>query len=194
MTRAQLEHIIRAAGAIAGDDDMLVVGSQSLLGQFPEAPEEFLISLEADVVPLEHPERSDLIDAALGDGSWFERTYGYFAHGVGLETSILPAGRRSRLIPVFSENTSGVRWWCLEVHDPALAKLAAGRPQDLDFVGALVSRKMAKPGLLRSRADGMASSEGAQGLLLARLKQWLGLPSCAIIPPTQLARPHGGSS
>ena len=79
MTRAQLEHIIRAAGAIAEDDDILIVGSQSLLGQFPDAPTEFVISLKADVVPLQHPERSDLIDAALGDGSRFERTYGYFA-------------------------------------------------------------------------------------------------------------------
>ncbi len=51
MTGAQLDYIIRAAGAIAGDDDMLIVGSQPQLGQFPEAPAEFLISL-GDVVPL----------------------------------------------------------------------------------------------------------------------------------------------
>ena len=74
MIRAQLEHIIPATDSVAGDDDILVVGSQSLLEQFPDAPEEFLISLEADVVPLQHLERSDLIDAAIGDGSQFEVT------------------------------------------------------------------------------------------------------------------------
>lgn len=172
MTRAQLEHIIRAAGSIAEDDDILIVSSQSLLGQFPNAPAEFLISIEADVVPLQHPERSDLIDAALGDGSRFERTYGYFAHGVGLETSILPADWRSRLIPVFNENTRGVRGWCLEVHDLALAKLAAGRPKDLEFVEALVNQKMADPCLLQSRADSMDLADEAQALLPARLRKW----------------------
>jgi hypothetical protein len=36
MTRADLEHIIRAAGAIADDADLIVVGSQAIPGQFPD--------------------------------------------------------------------------------------------------------------------------------------------------------------
>jgi hypothetical protein len=35
MTRAQLEHLIRAAAVIADDDTIVIVGSQSVLGQFP---------------------------------------------------------------------------------------------------------------------------------------------------------------
>jgi len=31
MTREQLEHILRAASAIAGEPDVLVIGSQSVL-------------------------------------------------------------------------------------------------------------------------------------------------------------------
>lgn len=38
MTRLQLEHVIRAAGTIADDDDIVVIGSQAILGQFPAAP------------------------------------------------------------------------------------------------------------------------------------------------------------
>jgi hypothetical protein len=63
MTRAQLEHIIRTAGAIAGVADLVVIGSQAVLGQFPDAPEEFLVPNEADVYPSFHPGRIDLIDA-----------------------------------------------------------------------------------------------------------------------------------
>jgi hypothetical protein len=38
MSRIELEHIIRTAGAIADVDELIVIGSQSILGQFPNAP------------------------------------------------------------------------------------------------------------------------------------------------------------
>jgi hypothetical protein len=38
MEREQLEHLIRAASAIVNNHDLVVVGSQSILGQFPDAP------------------------------------------------------------------------------------------------------------------------------------------------------------
>jgi len=40
VARAQLEHIIRAAGTIADDSDVVVIGSQAILGEFPNAPAE----------------------------------------------------------------------------------------------------------------------------------------------------------
>jgi hypothetical protein len=49
MTRAQLELIIHAAGTFANVDDIIVVGSQAVLGEFPESPDELLVSIEADV-------------------------------------------------------------------------------------------------------------------------------------------------
>jgi hypothetical protein len=64
MTRAELEHVIRAAADIAADDDIVIVGSQSILGQFPDAPPELRVSVEADVFPRHHPERADLIDGS----------------------------------------------------------------------------------------------------------------------------------
>src|SRR6185295_12382304 len=38
MTRDQLEHIIRASGTIADVADIIVIGSQAVLGQFPHVP------------------------------------------------------------------------------------------------------------------------------------------------------------
>jgi hypothetical protein len=38
MTRAELEHVIRAAGSIAEVEDLVVIGSQAVLGEFPDAP------------------------------------------------------------------------------------------------------------------------------------------------------------
>ena len=89
MTRAQLEHVIRAAGTIADVEDVVVIGSQAVL-----------LSNEADVFPHEHTERTDLIDSTIGEGSPFERAFGYYAHGVDETTAILPQGWRDRLILV----------------------------------------------------------------------------------------------
>jgi hypothetical protein len=50
VTRAQLEHILRAASTIAEDDEIIVIGSHPILGQFPNAPEELLVSNEADAL------------------------------------------------------------------------------------------------------------------------------------------------
>lgn len=151
MTRAELEHVIRAACQIA-DDDVVVVGSQAILGQFPDAPAGLLVSNEADVFPGKHPERSDLIDGSIGEGSPFHETYGYYAQGVGPETAILPAGWKERLVPVRQAAGTG---WCLEVHDLLLAKAAAGREKDLAFLGEALSHGLASRQTLVERCDAL---------------------------------------
>ena len=151
MTRAQLEHIIRAAGTIADDNDVVVIGSQAILGEFPNAPAELLVSNEADVYPRAHTERSDLIDGTIGEGSPFQREFGYYAHGVDETTAVLPDGWRERLILITGENTRFVRGWCLEVHDLAIAKYAAGREKDLDFTASLARHEMVSREVLCQR-------------------------------------------
>lgn len=39
MKLEQLEHIIRAAAVIADDDELIIIGSQAILGAYPQAPE-----------------------------------------------------------------------------------------------------------------------------------------------------------
>ncbi len=153
MTRAQLEHIIRAAGAIADTQDLVVIGSQAVLGQFPDAPAALLVSSEADVFPRNNPGRSELIDGSIGEGSPFQREFGYYAHGVDETTAILPAGWRDRLILVAGENTRFVKGWCLEIHDLAISKYAAGREKDLDFTKALARHAMVSREVLEQRVD-----------------------------------------
>jgi hypothetical protein len=67
--RHQLEHIIRAAAGITGAPEFVIIGSQTLLGQFPQAPDELLVSIEADLFSLRAPEDNDLIDGSIGEGS-----------------------------------------------------------------------------------------------------------------------------
>ena len=80
MERSQLEHLIRAASAIADDYELVVIGSQSILGTIPFPPESLI--------------------ASIGEGAPFEQEFGYYAQGVGPETAVLPSGWEQRLVKV----------------------------------------------------------------------------------------------
>lgn len=151
MNRQQLEHVIRAAGDIANDDDIVVIGSQSILASHPDAPQVLLASTEADVYPRNHPERADLIDGCIGEGSPFHETYGYYAQGVGETTAILPSGWKDRLVGLRNDNTRGVTGWCLDPHDLVVAKTIAGRDKDLVFLRAAVDAGLVQVELLLAR-------------------------------------------
>ncbi|MGH9322457.1 MAG: DUF6036 family nucleotidyltransferase [Vicinamibacteria bacterium] len=153
MKRQELEHIIRAAAEIADDSEIIVIGSQAILGTFPEAPPELLVSTEADVYPKTHRDRADLIDGSIGEGSPFHDTYGYYAQGVDETTAILPAGWEKRLVPVRNENTRGKTGWCLEPHDLVVSKTIAGREKDLLFLEGAARHGLVDRKTLLSRLD-----------------------------------------
>lgn len=136
MRRDEFEHVIRAVADIV-KDELVVIGSQAVLAQHPDAPASLLKSIEIDLFPRNDPERSAEIDGAIGDGSQFHATYGYYAHGVGPETVYAPAGWQDRLVKIersaIRQKDGTVVAWCLEAHDLVLAKLAAGRPHDFEF-------------------------------------------------------------
>lgn len=142
MKRSELEHIIRASGEIADDDEIVIIGSQAILGQFPNAPVRLLMSMEADIYPKNNPEKADKVDGAIGESSSFHELHGYYAQGVGERTATLPKDWESRLIVVNNENTNGITGYCLEVHDLAISKITALRPKDLEFVQELVRHDM----------------------------------------------------
>lgn len=151
MTREQLEHLIRAASVICDDDTIVVIGSQAILGQFPDAPEAMRVSIEADLFPLHHPERMEVIDGSIGELSPFHDTFGYYAQGVGEETACLPQGWKDRLVAIENENTRGARGLCLEVYDLLVAKMIAGRDKDFDFLREAVRHRMVEEETLLSR-------------------------------------------
>jgi len=71
MKCSEIEHVLRAAKGIAGEDEFILIGSQSVLGAFPDAPLILRRSIELDIYPKHHPEKSDLIDGAIGERSLF---------------------------------------------------------------------------------------------------------------------------
>ena len=171
MKRSDLEHLIRAAGAIAQDEQIVVIGSQAVLGQFPDAPSTLLGSMGADCFPLNRPERADLIDGAIGEGSGFHEQFGYYAQGVGKETATLPAAWQERLVPVTNANTGGVEGLCLEVHDLAVSKYVAGREKDLAFTSALARYRMTRKSTLLQRAAQTKLAPALRKLVEGRIRR-----------------------
>jgi hypothetical protein len=169
MQRLQLEHIIRAAAGITGATEIVVIGSQAVLGQFPNAPAGLLVSIEADVFTFRDPADADLIDGSIGEGSPFHQTFGYYAHGVAEDTAILPAGWKDRLVRVRNENTGNSCGLCLEAHDLAAAKLAAGREKDTAFVAELLRHKLVSASQIEERLKQSALSGERLELARARL-------------------------
>ncbi|PRP97362.1 DUF6036 family nucleotidyltransferase [Enhygromyxa salina] len=171
MKRAQLEHLIRACSTIAEDDEIIIIGSQSILGQFPDAPEELLISNEADVYPRNFPERAELVDGSIGELSPFHQTFGYYAQGVGEQTATLPQQWQQRLIPVANARTRGATGWCLEIHDLVVSKYAANREKDREFVRAVIRHSLVERETLDQRLRQTELDPRLRSLILGLVEQ-----------------------
>ena len=163
MRRENLEHVVAAAAEVTDEQELVVIGSQAILGSFPDAPASMLRSLEADMYPRWRPDKADDIEGSLGDGSYFQLTYGYYAHGVGPETAKAPAGWEERLIridirPRVGSSRQPVAL-CLEPHDLVLAKCVAARERDWDFAREALRHNLVDAAVLFSRVDALPVDE-----------------------------------
>jgi hypothetical protein len=164
MRRDQLEHAIRTACQIIGHDEVIVVGSQAILGTYQEddLPIAATMSGEVDILPISDDEAetgrlADEIEGVAGEFSLFEDTHGYSIDGVDLGTSALPEGWRDRLVKVQNSNTAATgttrqfTGWCLDKEDLCVAKLCALRTKDQNFVAALLDEGLVDVAIIARR-------------------------------------------
>lgn len=155
MRRDQLEHAIRTACQIIDHPEVIVVGSQAILGSYDESqlPPAATMSIEVDILPIadsgdETARLADLIEGVAGEFSPFEELHGFSIDGVDLNTAVLPDGWRDRLVKVQNANTAApageprFTGWCLDKEDLCVAKLVAFREKDVNFVGALLDARL----------------------------------------------------
>jgi len=170
VTRDQLEHAIRAACDVSGDTELWVFGSQAILAQFPDAPESLRTSVEVDVQPKNRPEAVDVVDWNLGELSLFNKTHGFYVHGVAIESAKLPEGWKKRTVPVRDPiSTRNHTGFCLEAHDLAASKLAVYREKDREFVRLLLIEKMVDAPELARRITALEVDEDVK----TRLLRWV---------------------
>ena len=141
MTREELEHAIRAAGDVANDDELWVFGSQAILGQYADAPEELRMSAEVDVAPVNKEGKTIDIDANLGELSPFHEAFGFYIHGISIEAAVLPKGWERRAKKVCNANTGGKTGLCLEAHDLAVSQIGGVQAQRPGFRARFADRR-----------------------------------------------------
>jgi len=173
MTREELEHIIRASADVTDQYEFVIVGSQSILGTIPDPPEVFTMSAEADIYPLQAPEQAERIEGAIGEGSRFHQTYGYYAQGVGPETALLPRGWMSRVHRIQSAATNDRVGYCLDLPDLFMSKAAAGRDKDREFCMAMIEHGYVKPVEVLGLVDDMPLEEQGQRRLRSAIRRWV---------------------
>ena len=139
MTREQIEHVIRAAAAITNERSFVVIGSQAVLLPVPDAHPDRLVSRELDLYPTLAPDKSDLIEGAIGALSQFDETIGYDADGVSPDTAAMPPDWMTRASLHYLGDTTVV---CPDMHDLAVSKCVAGRDKDARFVAVMLTEKM----------------------------------------------------
>lgn len=169
MNRDALEHLIRAAAAVTNERELVVLGSQSILGTVPNAPAELLSSRVAEIYLLRNPDAASLIDGSIGEGSIFDERFGYYARGVVPDAAMLPARWEDRLVKIQNENTNRKIGYCLSPGDLAAAKLAAFRENDLKFVDALLRHGIVSPDELAVRLGDLHADDATK----TRASSWL---------------------
>ncbi len=171
--REQLAWLIERAARVTGDDDLVVIGSQAILASYSDIalPTGLTMSIEADIATFadDDNQKADAIDWVIGEGSEVQGEYGIYAQGVSLTTPTAPADWRDRLVPLSAPDPSNAVGWCLEVHDLCVAKLAAGREKDLEFVELVVTHHLADPVTLHARGELLDTSTELIDLVIARV-------------------------
>jgi hypothetical protein len=173
MTREQLAHVLRAVSQIAGDPNVLVIGSQSILGSYSEdeLPPEATGSMEVDTAFFSDSDeaKSGLVDAMIGELSHFHNEFGYYTQGVSVNTGVFPVGWMDRLITFETSSTSPGRGLCLEPHDCVLAKLVRYEEKDRDFAAALVREGLIDLDILTDRVGTLS----AHPAVIERIRDWI---------------------
>lgn len=153
MHQWQLELALAEAQKVTGEKEFIVIGSCSVLSQFPEKGEVLTkLTRDIDIYPKHYPEKTEML-YVLGINSDFDDKNNFYVEGVGPTTAVLPKGWEDRLVKFSNENTNQAIGWCLEVHDLTVAKLAAHRGKDLEFIEGLLAKDLVKPDVIRARLE-----------------------------------------
>ena len=176
MNRAELNKAIIYATEIVRQDEVYIIGSQSILGSFDEEelPADVTLSNEVDIAPVaDDPDETaaTLLDGQIGELSEFHAENGFYIQGVGKRTANLPQGWKARLVPVRPPGHPKSVGLCLEPHDLCAAKLLANREKDRAFVTSLLEAGLVNAKTIRARIDAL-DPNGVSGDRIQVARKW----------------------
>lgn len=135
MNRSHLFRLFEAAHRLTGHRDYVVIGSLSILGAGDERdiPADMSMSIDIDCYTKADPGRIADARSALGEGSAFHKTNGYYLDPVSPSLPSLPDGWEGRMSHIEED---GIRIWFLDPDDAAISKYARSQPNDLRWIRA----------------------------------------------------------
>lgn len=142
MNEIQVFEALESLRVITNETHMIVIGTQSLHGTHPNAPDEIMHSREVDVILKHKASLANWISDVVGDETPFEVERGYFIDHVRPKPGlpILAEGWEYRMT-----RSTAVRGCMIDFLSPpdlAIAKLGAKRDKDLPFIAGMVERKI----------------------------------------------------
>lgn len=133
--RAHLFTLFEQARRLTGHHDYVVVGSLAILGTQDEAdlPADMSMSIDIDCYTKADPGRILDLQQALGEGSAFHKTHGFFLDPVSPSLPTLPQGWEQRMCTLEQDS---LRLWFLDPDDAAISKYARSQANDLRWIRA----------------------------------------------------------
>ncbi|MGH8706528.1 MAG: DUF6036 family nucleotidyltransferase [Burkholderiales bacterium] len=139
------------AKRLTNHSEFVVIGSLSILGivQGENIPPQMLMSIDVDCYTRADPGRIFELEEALGKGSAFEATNGYYLDPISPDLPMLPEQWGPRLIPVGLDE--GIVVYFLEPNDAAVSKYARGDPRDRQWIRAGLEAGILSAPIIESR-------------------------------------------
>ena len=174
-TRKDIERLLMAARNAINHRDYVIIGSLSILGARELPPPAMVRSPDVDLYPKNDPGRASEVADAIGLGSRFEATHGYYADAVSPRLPTVPEGWESRLVRIAFE--SGVVAWFLHPNDAAVSKYVRGEARDRKWIrSGLEAGILSLPTIEYRMMDTfMETDERSRALsAIAEDKNWIG--------------------
>ena len=175
MKRDDVERLLNAARGILQHHEYVIIGSLSVLGTSDSPPDTMIGSIDLDFYPRGDPDRAGEVQAMLGQGSEFERKYGYYADPVSPMLPTLPDGWEARLVPIVF--ASGVTAFFLDANDAAVSKYVRSEARDKRWIRAGLETGILSLAVIEYRLREETATEPGEGekarAAIAADREWL---------------------
>ena len=151
MELSDLDELFQQARRLINHSEFVVVGSLSILGvvKGSDAPARMLMSIDVDCFTRRDPGRIFELKQALGEGSPFELSHGFYLDPISPSVPTLPQNWKSRLIRV--PCADGIVVFFLDPNDAAVSKYARCELRDREWIQAGLGAALLSAPIIESR-------------------------------------------
>lgn len=151
MELGDLQELFEEARKLTGHTEFVVVGSLSILGvvRASDAPVRMLMSIDVDCFTRRDPGRIFELQQALGAGSPFEASHGFYLDPISPKVPTLPDQWEYRLVrtPLGQDVVA----FFLDPNDAAVSKYARCEPRDREWIRAGLQAGLLSAPIIESR-------------------------------------------